>query len=667
MNYENAQVRFIKARITLLNKEGLPLEFIEGRITDGSIAVDGSSAVRRTCQISMISNSQSFTQYSWTLHSKFKVEICVNDEWFKQGEYLIASFTESLNNTGMMTYNISGKDKMCKLNGEFGGTINSPVNFDTIEDTDKTTNITKISKLPIHDIIKELVHAYGDEPFYNIIINDLDEMALQLQEYRFLTPMYIWRREETDTYENGTLDGSVKVFYMDDNNTIQEVELAKVDSSYFEDLSDLIEDSSGKLFGFNEEDIQYYIAKIDAGETCGYIETDLIYPQDLIANAGDSVVTILDKIKNFLGDFEYFYDIDGQFIFQKKKNYVNTSWTPTVEQDGDYYVEPLETQEIEVYRFENSETITQINYTPDITNVKNDYSVWGSRKGISGASIPIHMRYAIDQKPYQYHTINVSNEELIDYNKLHGFNLQGQEGELYESSDSLDWRELIYLMALDYRKYNHLGNFEARVAEANPDVFPTGKTGYEQYYIDMEGFWRDIYDPENTEWSNGWNPEVIESPQNLNFWIDFLDTSGELENFAVRKIGPRAKVVNEQSVRAIHYNETPNIIFGTPTKTPKTGYKYFNIGQYGNMFGISAQGKTAKNEIDNLLYKHGYFPESLAINALPVYHLEPNALIYIKDEKHGIDGRYLFTRFTLPLTYNGMMNITATKIAERLL
>jgi hypothetical protein len=100
-------------------------------------------------------------------------------------------------------------------------------------------------------------------------------------------------------------------------------------------------------------------------------------------------------------------------------------------------------------------------------------------------------------------------------------------------------------MALDYRKYNHLGNFEARVAEANQDVFPTGKTGYEQYYIDMEGFWRDIYNPEKTEWPNGWNPEVIESPQNLNFWIDFLDTSGELENFSVRKIGPRAKVVNE--------------------------------------------------------------------------------------------------------------------------
>jgi hypothetical protein len=35
----------------------------------------------------------------------------------------------------------------------------------------------------------------------------------------------------------------------------------------------------------------------------------------LVGNAGENVVTILDKIKNQLGDFEYFYDVDGKFVF----------------------------------------------------------------------------------------------------------------------------------------------------------------------------------------------------------------------------------------------------------------------------------------------------------------------------------------------------------------
>jgi hypothetical protein len=47
----------------------------------------------------------------------------------------------------------------------------------------------------------------------------------------------------------------------------------------------------------------------------GYRLTDLIYPGDLIANVGETITSVLDKIKNMFGDFEYFYDVDGKFIF----------------------------------------------------------------------------------------------------------------------------------------------------------------------------------------------------------------------------------------------------------------------------------------------------------------------------------------------------------------
>ena len=47
----------------------------------------------------------------------------------------------------------------------------------------------------------------------------------------------------------------------------------------------------------------------------GYRFTDLTYPGELIASVGESLTSILDKIKNVLGSFEYFYDLDGKFIF----------------------------------------------------------------------------------------------------------------------------------------------------------------------------------------------------------------------------------------------------------------------------------------------------------------------------------------------------------------
>ena len=43
--------------------------------------------------------------------------------------------------------------------------------------------------------------------------------------------------------------------------------------------------------------------------------TDLVYAGELIGNVGETLTSVLDKIKNMLGDFEYFYDVDGRFVF----------------------------------------------------------------------------------------------------------------------------------------------------------------------------------------------------------------------------------------------------------------------------------------------------------------------------------------------------------------
>jgi hypothetical protein len=40
-----------------------------------------------------------------------------------------------------------------------------------------------------------------------------------------------------------------------------------------------------------------------------------------VAAAGEAATSILDKIKNMLGEFEYGYDLNGKFFFKAKKEY----------------------------------------------------------------------------------------------------------------------------------------------------------------------------------------------------------------------------------------------------------------------------------------------------------------------------------------------------------
>ena len=85
--------------------------------------------------------------------------------------------------------------------------------------------------------------------------------------------------------------------------------------------------NNATLINFSDN-LQCYVAKIEYGETAGYHRIPLIYNNDLILNAGETITSLLDKLKSMLGDFEYFYDLQGRFIFQKKKTYIQELFSP---------------------------------------------------------------------------------------------------------------------------------------------------------------------------------------------------------------------------------------------------------------------------------------------------------------------------------------------------
>ena len=62
-----------------------------------------------------------------------------------------------------------------------------------------------------------------------------------------------------------------------------------------------------------------------------------------MANIGEPITSVLDKIKNMLTEFEYFYDLDGRFVFQKKKSFISTIWgaDPENESENPYIKESL--------------------------------------------------------------------------------------------------------------------------------------------------------------------------------------------------------------------------------------------------------------------------------------------------------------------------------------
>ena len=86
-----------------------------------------------------------------------------------------------------------------------------------------------------------------------------------------------------------------------------------------------------------------------------------------------------------------------------------------------------------------------------------------------------------------------------------------------------------------------------------------------------------------------------------------------------------------------------------------------------NYFSISTQGKSAKETLDSLLYTHTYYNESITLNCIPIYYLEPNVRISVYDETSGINGEYIIKSYSLQLTYNGSMSITATKAEDLIL
>lgn len=645
--------QFIK--IIVLDFLENPITEIQGKVTSGSINLNGSSAVRRTANLSMVADDANNDVRSvnnlLSINKKIKLEIGFTNMtsdyqqypiiWFPLGVYVIITPSIVHNNTGI-NISLQLKDKMCLLNGDCGGTLPASITFhETSYEDDKGNTI--IERTKVYSLIQELVNHWGKEQLGKIIISDVDTRIKKVMKWKGSTPLYM-----------GTVASENEIQY----DVTTNLETAK--------------QQWGTAF-----------KTYDTQQDVGYIYTDFVYTDDLIGNAGDSVCTILDKVKSYLGNYEYFYDIDGNFIFQEIKNYLNTS-KATVDiqnlSNSDYLTDFSNGKS--VYTFDESKLNTSFTMNPQYNMIKNDYVIWGIRTTSDNAKIPIRYHLAIDKKPqvgntyviYLYEDDDVTKaKKLIEYDNLNDFPSKGTYGLYYLDKAT----QKVYTWINGYVEQTK-GKIKTIVTKDwRTELYLTGTNASNlgldsnDYYSELQNEWPRLYDLEKQEFKES----VLDDPTGINYFLDFIDSTAAISELSVGNIGRRSKVIFNNDINCIFASEIPNLVLiekgqeDTAERVQEcqaAGQDFIQVSStiYAQLSG-GGQSYPAYSQVRELLYQYTNYNESISMSAIPVYYLEPNTRITVRDDSSKIYGDYVIKTITLPLDISGTMNIQATKALER--
>ena len=651
--------QFVKLIVLSFNE--MPIAEIQGKVLSGNISLDGSSAMRRTANISLVAdeyeNDLTDTKHLLSINKKVEVLIGFTNTtgeysdfpilWFPQGTFVIITPNISHGANGI-NISLTLHDKMALLNGECGGTLPASIIFHQVEDIDENGQIY-IRQPTIYQIIQELVNHFGGQQLRKIIISDIDDKIKKVMKWTGSTPLYLYQ-----SIQSGQITNHFSTNYSEaqrGSGTIQEFEY---------------------------------------GEDVGYILTDFIYPGELVSNAGDTIVTILDKIKNMLGNYEYFYDVDGNFRFQQIKNYLNTSYSTfkiNEIQASNYLVDYSGGKS--VYTFTDADIITSFSNSPQYQQIKNDFIIWGKRQTIEGKEVPIRYHLAIDTKPPTGNEYKVfffvdpddgitKAKKPVEFTNRNSFPEKGEVGNYYLAADT----DFIYKWAPDVQTYEKTSytietvtatDYRTELYMAGVASQPFGLDS-NYYYTELKNQWPKLY---NMRGSNpGFFKENLQQPNNIDFFLDFIDTTSSLAQFSVSNIGRRTAVLVDDMVNCIFEPDNPDIVIiqaGTAETSEireecenrKQEYVQVKIELY-SLLSNGGSLRSAYEQMRKELYQYTNYNEQVSLTTLPIYYLEPNTRITIQDSESGIGGDYIIKSISVPLDINGTMNISCTKALERI-
>ena len=674
-------------KITVLNWQEDPVQDIQGKVISANINIDGNSIVRRTATLSVYldytNNNITNAKNLLSINKKMNLQIgFINTTnkytqfpflWFPLGLFIITDNSISYSDSGLVA-SLQLKDKMCLLNGDCGGTLPASVIFDTYETIDENGNAV-IERPTIYQIIQELVNHFGGEQLGKIIISDLDVRVKQVMKWTGTSPLYVYTK-------------GAQYFYTIDPQGDQE---------YIKNKDNPLEDWPKQIF-------QY-------GEDIGYIYTDFTYPGELIGDAGNTITDILERIKEVLGNYEYFYDIDGNFVFREVKNYLNNAQSRYIldsinerqlvpDYINAYSDNPQAAYLIatnngtSAFQFNDSNLISSYSNTPKYSEIKNDFVIWGIRKSAEGIQIPLRYHLAIDTKPTPGNTYQVFQyEDSIDgqlkwfypitFASKDSFPQQGAAEVYYydENSGNIYKWGLNQNQEYDYIKIDaSLENITTK--DWRTQLYFQGLVANVQgtesnyYFAQLFNEWPRIYDIRKGEFFK----QTIDNPTQINFFLDFIDSpSAAISELDVNNIGRRTKVLNEgTNVNCVFEEWIPDLILinsdldkDQVAKLRKEcedrGQPYYQVGSaiYDTM-QMGGIMYSAYEDIRQLIHEYTKYNQSISIQCLPIYHFEPNTRITVKNEESNIFGDYIIESLSFTLDNASVLNINATKAPEKI-
>ena len=683
--------------------------------------------------------------------------------WFPMGVYVIMQ--PSLNHgTNGCIITLNCQDKMCLLNGSMGGNLPAPIIFgeydQEIGNVIVSDNIAPINpneppvedpttyniyhyrnksymwtrkygwrvvdpanikspvqiKTTMRDIIETCVINYGGESQDNVIINDLETEIKQTVRYTGSKPLY----HNLDTG------------------------LFTLDEHY------LTEGGSWVTYGYNDE--------------VGYVYTDFVYPSDknLSSSIGDNVCTILDKIKNALGNYEYFYDIEGHFVFQEIKNYLNNSYNPLKRERNvaQYYIDENKSQDIEiennflkilgeenyfadyfgdqksVYTFEEGNNlVTSYSNNPNFTQIKNDYHIWGKTSDnkvihyhLAIKDTPKQEEYDPETQKYKFPTRSIVFKKddkgkftgqirwlkKEDFQGTYATNTNtsvtfidptvittsiGPDGrtQLNIASDKnvekalfmtpeqskmniIVGADVVSYTPTDWRAELYLQGLEIAATGGRPDIYQQELLDffdsiYEWGYYDYNPVTREYDD---WKYEGRFKVDIVMKPNALNYFLDYLAPVDGMDKISVDEIKPKIYSYHQDNIVKLYNEDVPNYIFIDEQMSndykEELREKCASMGQPTNLVDATLYSKlaegivgyTAEETARSFLYQYTNYNETISIQAMPVYYLDVNQRITVRDKQSGINGDYIINSITLPLSPQGSMNINASKALNRI-
>ena len=224
-----------------------------------------------------------------------------------------------------------------------------------------------------------------------------------------------------------------------------------------------------------------------------------------------------------------------------------------------------------------------------------------------------------------------------------------------EQIETTDWRTQLYFQGL---VANVLG------------------TDSNYYFAQLYNEWPLIYDIRNKRFYD----EVINNPTQINYFLDFIDQpSAGIAELSVNNIGRRTQVINaDKNVNCVFQAWIPDLILinlGLNEKEvkelkeecQKRGQPFYQIERVlYDATDIGGSRYSAYEEIRQVLHQYTKYNETISLQTLPIYHLQPNTRITIENAESNIYGDYIIDTLSFTLDNSSMLTINATKAPEKI-